>query len=200
MGDVTGFAVFFFPQALEALGEAIKPYLEEGPAGPHILCSEIDTGGALIEMTIEARDLDGKTVELQLMVPVSMVRMIVSTRGEAAFASALAVLREGELLAIFPEGGITRDGQLQPFKGGVLKILEMAASEGVRPAVIPMGLSNLWGSYFSRVEVRNGEAVAMVRPFRRGFFSRVGLRVGEPLAASDVTLEVLSNRVAGLVD
>ena len=85
MGDVTGFAVFFFPQALEALGEAIKPYLEEGPAGPHILCSEIDTGGALIEMTIEARDLDGKTVELQLMVPVSMVRMIVSTRGEAAF-------------------------------------------------------------------------------------------------------------------
>lgn len=119
---------------------------------------------------------------------------------EAAFASALAVLREGELLAIFPEGGITRDGQLQPFKGGVLKILEMAASEGVRPAVIPMGLSNLWGSYFSRVEVRNGEAVAMVRPFRRGFFSRVGLRVGEPLAVSDVTLEVLSNRVAGLVD
>ena len=58
-----------------------------------------------------------------------------------------------------------------------------------------MGLSNLWGSYFSRVEVRNGEAVAMVRPFRRGFFSRVGLRVGEPLATSAVTLEGLHGQV-----
>jgi 1-acyl-sn-glycerol-3-phosphate acyltransferase len=119
---------------------------------------------------------------------------------EAAFEAAVAVLRDGELLAIFPEGGITRDGQLQPFKGGVLKILEMAAGEGLQPAVIPMGLSNLWGSYFSRVEVRNGEAVAMVRPFRRGVLSRVGLRVGEPLPASTVSLESLQSRVQVLID
>jgi 1-acyl-sn-glycerol-3-phosphate acyltransferase len=119
---------------------------------------------------------------------------------EAAFEAAVAVLRDGELLAIFPEGGITRDGQLQPFKGGAVKILEMAASEGLQPAVIPMGLSNLWGSYFSRVEVRNGEAVAMVRPFRRGVFSRVGLRVGEPQVASAVTLESLQGRVRALID
>lgn len=85
MAEVTGFAVFFFPQALEVLGDAIKPYLHEGPAGAHILCNEIDTGGALIEMTIEARDRDGKTVDLKLMVPVSMVRLIASARGEAMF-------------------------------------------------------------------------------------------------------------------
>ena len=119
---------------------------------------------------------------------------------EGAFEAAVAVLRDGELLAIFPEGGITRDGQLQAFKGGVVKILEMAVGEGLQPAVIPMGLSNLWGSYFSRVEVRNGEAVAMVRPFRRGMFSRVGLRVGEPLVASAATLESLRGRVRGLID
>ena len=119
---------------------------------------------------------------------------------EAAFEAAVAVLRDDELLAIFPEGGITRDGRLQPFKGGVLKILEMAASEGLQPAVIPLGLSNLWGSYFSRVEVRNGEAVAMVRPFRRGVFSRVGLRVGESLRASDASLESLRSRVLALID
>jgi 1-acyl-sn-glycerol-3-phosphate acyltransferase len=35
---------------------------------------------------------------------------------EAAFARAAEVLREGDLLAIFPEGGITSDGQLQPFR------------------------------------------------------------------------------------
>jgi len=33
-----GYAVFFFPQALEALGEAIKPYLTNQPEGPHVFC------------------------------------------------------------------------------------------------------------------------------------------------------------------
>jgi 1-acyl-sn-glycerol-3-phosphate acyltransferase len=118
---------------------------------------------------------------------------------EAAFEAAVAVLREGDLLAIFPEGGLTRDGLLQPFKGGVMKILEMAEREGLRPSVVPMALTQLWGSYFSRVEVRDGEAVAMVRPFRRGFFSRVGLRVGVPLAPALVTPEGLRDRVGALL-
>ncbi len=118
---------------------------------------------------------------------------------EAAFETATAALREGELLAIFPEGGITRDGQLQPFKGGVMKILELAAQEGLHPPVIPMGLTNLWGSFFSRVEERDGERVAMVRPFRRGFFSRVGLHVGDPLAPAAVSPELLQQRVGGLL-
>ena len=42
----------------------------------------------------------------------------------------------------------------------------------------PMALTNLWGSFFSRVE----EGGAMVRPFRRGLFSRVGLNVGSGAA------------------
>jgi 1-acyl-sn-glycerol-3-phosphate acyltransferase len=118
---------------------------------------------------------------------------------EAAFEAAAQVLREGDLLAIFPEGGITRDGTLQPFKGGIMKILERAQADGVQVPVIPMALTNLWGSYFSRVEVRNGEQTAMVRPFRRGFFSRVGLNAGAPLAASTVTPDVLRERVAALM-
>ena len=63
----------------------------------------------------------------------------------------------------FPRARITRDGELQPFKGGVMKILERARAEGIDVPVIPMALTNLWGSYFSRVEVRDGENVAMVR-------------------------------------
>ncbi len=119
---------------------------------------------------------------------------------EAAFARAAQALREGELLAIFPEGGITRDGRLQPFKGGVVKILEQAAREGLQPPVIPMGLTNLWGSFFSRVEERDGERVAMVRPFRRGLFNRVGLNVGAPLAPASVSPERLHQQVAALLD
>ena len=118
---------------------------------------------------------------------------------EAAFAAAAQVLREGDLLAIFPEGGITRGGTLQEFKGGIMKILERAQADGVNVPVIPMALTNLWGSYFSRIEQVKGNAVAMARPFRRGVFNRVGLNVGSPLAANEVQPAVLQARVAGLL-
>jgi len=114
---------------------------------------------------------------------------------EAAFERAAQVLREGDLLAIFPEGGITRDGQLQPFKGGIVKILERARADGLDVPVIPMALTNLWGSYFSRIE----QGGAMVRPFRRGLFNRVGLNVGTPVAAAEAQPELLRERVARLL-
>jgi len=118
---------------------------------------------------------------------------------EAAFEAAAKVLREGDLLAIFPEGGITHDGQLQPFKGGVMKILDNARRDGVQAPVVPMALTNLWGSFFSRVEQVNGKRVAMVRPFRRGVFSRVGLNVGAGMAPAEASPEGLQARVAALM-
>jgi 1-acyl-sn-glycerol-3-phosphate acyltransferase len=114
---------------------------------------------------------------------------------EAAFDAAAQVLREGDLLAIFPEGGITQDGELQPFKGGIAKILAQAQADGLDVPVIPMALTNLWGSFFSRVE----GGVAMVKPFRRGLFNRVGLNVGASMAAADATPEALRQQVAGLL-
>jgi 1-acyl-sn-glycerol-3-phosphate acyltransferase len=115
---------------------------------------------------------------------------------EAAFERAAQVLRNGDLLAIFPEGGITKDGQLQPFKAGIMKILERAKADGVTAPVIPMALTNLWGSYFSRVE----QGGAMVRPFRRGVFSRVGLNVGEAVAPERVEMEGLRSKVDVLLN
>ena len=85
MEDNKGYAVFFFPPALEVLGEAIKPYLQEGPRGTHVLCREIDTGGALIEMTLDGLGADGMAVELEIMVPSNMVRMIASARSDGVF-------------------------------------------------------------------------------------------------------------------
>ncbi len=110
---------------------------------------------------------------------------------ERAIAEAAKVLEEGDLLGIFPEGGITRDGTLQPFKGGIMKILERCPAP-----VLPVALNNLWGSTFSRIE--GGQA--MVKPFRRGMFSRVGLNVGPALAPAEVTPELLQGRVAGLLE
>jgi hypothetical protein len=85
MNESEGYVVYFFPQALEALGDAIKPYLREGPGGEHVLCHEVDTAGSLIEMTIEANTPDGHTVALELMIPQAMVKMIVSARSDASF-------------------------------------------------------------------------------------------------------------------
>lgn len=107
----------------------------------------------------------------------------------AAFERAKQVLDDGQLLGIFPEGAITRDGQLGEFKGGVMKLLE------ANPVpVIPLALQNLWGSFFSRIE-----GSAMARPFRRGVFSRVGVVAGEPVAPAHVTPAALRERVGVLL-
>src|SRR4030095_3390418 len=109
---------------------------------------------------------------------------------EAAFNAAARVLREGDLLAIFPEGSVTHDGSLQEFKGGIMKVLEREPAP-----VIPMALTNLWGSFFSRVE----QGGAMVRPFRRGLFNRVGVHVGPAVAPALVQPEGLRIQVAQLL-
>ena len=71
-------------------------------------------------------------------------------------------------------------------------VLLMAASP--RP-VIPMALTHLWGSFFSRIE----QGGAMVRPFRRGLFNRVGLNVGTPVPAAQVEPALLQARVGQLL-
>jgi len=115
---------------------------------------------------------------------------------EAAFEAAAKVLRNGDLLAIFPEGGITQNGELQSFKGGIMKILENAERDGLSVPVIPMALTNLWGSFFSRIE----KGGAMVRPFRRGLFSRVGLNAGPAMPLAQAQPEILRARVAALMN
>ncbi|MEO8151767.1 MAG: MFS transporter [Rhizobacter sp.] len=108
---------------------------------------------------------------------------------EQAFARARKVLEEGDLVCIFPEGAITKDGELGEFKGGVMKLLE------THPVpVVPMALQNLWGSFFSRVE-----GSAMSKPFRRGMFSPVGLVAGEAVPAAQVTPAGLKQRVTELL-
>ena len=112
-----------------------------------------------------------------------------AVRYEAAFVEVHKVLADDEIVAIFPEGAITRDGTLQPFKTGIMKIL---ARDPV--PVIPMALQNMWGSYFSRID-----GPAMSKPLRRGVFSHVGLNVGAAIAPAVVTPQVLQDEVQRLL-
>ena len=107
---------------------------------------------------------------------------------EAAFAEVGKALADGDLVGIFPEGNITRDGELQHFRSGITRIL---AANPV--PVVPMALSGLWGSFFSRVD-----GSAMTSPFRRGAFSRIGLRAGPAMSAEAATPEALQQAVLNL--
>jgi hypothetical protein len=79
MSELHTYCVFFHPQALDVLGDAIAPYLTDGPHGKFVLCKEIDTGGSFCEMEITATNAEGKPFEVELMVPSGMIRLIIST-------------------------------------------------------------------------------------------------------------------------
>lgn len=107
---------------------------------------------------------------------------------EAAYGSIARALERGELVCIFPEGKLTRDGELNEFKGGIMKILERTPVP-----VIPMALRGLWGSLWTRSADNPFQ-----RSFRSGPFSKLELVVGEPMAVTEVTPESLRERVAQL--
>ncbi len=57
---------------------------------------------------------------------------------------AARALQEGELVCIFPEGQMTRIGQMMPFRPGMERILK-----GLEVPVIPVHIDGIWGSIFS---------------------------------------------------
>lgn len=107
---------------------------------------------------------------------------------EEALEKVSEELRAGELVCIFPEGEITRDGKMSPFRRGVERILERDPVP-----VIPMALDGMWGSFFSR---KYGKA--MTRPFRR-FWSQNSLTVEKPLSPAGITAERLQLIIAELL-
>ncbi|RKT24474.1 1-acyl-sn-glycerol-3-phosphate acyltransferase [Paraburkholderia sp. RAU2J] len=105
-----------------------------------------------------------------------------------AYERCARALAEGELVCIFPEGKLTRTGEMNPFRHGVMEIV------GRTPApVIPMALRGLWGSVFSR-----GNDAHWPRPIRKGVMSRLSLAVGEPIDPAQATPEKLQQIVSEL--
>ena len=106
---------------------------------------------------------------------------------ERAFATAAQELRNGQLVCIFPEGRLTKDGHVAEFRPGILRILK----ETPVP-VIPLAVSNLWGSMFSR------HSKSLWKRLPRRYLARIKLAVGEPVQPNDVDLERLRERVLEL--
>jgi len=106
-----------------------------------------------------------------------------------AFDKVDAELAQGNIVCIFPEGGITRDGEIQRFKRGIEKVIAR------RPVpVVPVALGHLWGSWFSRSKGGG------IRKIPGRLFARVRIIIGEPVPPGDVTaakLEILVRALRG---
>ena len=106
-----------------------------------------------------------------------------------AFEKVDAELAAGNLVCIFPEGGITRDGHVQRFRPGIEKIIAR------RPVpVIPVAIGRLWGSWFSR------HSGGGLRKLPGRLFARVPVIIGKPVPPAEVTagkLELLVRTLRG---
>lgn len=87
--------------------------------------------------------------------------------------------RNGELVCIFAEGGISRTGNLLPFSKG----LEMVARAGDIP-IIPMYLDRVWGSIFSF----KGKRFFFKRPLK--FPYPITAVIGKPLPSDATAFQV----------
>lgn len=106
---------------------------------------------------------------------------------EQAFVSVKKALEDGDLVCIFPEGGLTPDGTLQEFKSGIERIIK----ETPVP-VVPMALTNLWGSFFSRKD----KNILDRRP--RKFLAKIDLTVGKVIQPEDVDRNKLYEIISDL--
>jgi len=103
---------------------------------------------------------------------------------ERAFAIVASELRAGQLVCIFPEGKLTADGSMNIFRPGMTRII----TETPVP-VVPMALSGLWNSMFSRA----GKALWQRWP--RKLFAKITVSAGPPVAPELAAPDVMREQV-----
>ena len=106
---------------------------------------------------------------------------------ETAFRRIREELADGQVVCIFPEGKLTKDGEVDTFKRGIERIIE----ETPVP-VKPMALNGLWGSFFSHC---GGPAFSH---WPRRFWSRIHLLAGLPVSPHEASAERLEQKVKAL--
>ena len=112
---------------------------------------------------------------------------------ERAFDAIDAALADGELVLVFPEGRLTADGAIAPFKSGVERILARRAVP-----VVAMALRNMWTSMWSRRgAAAEGGLMDRMRVPRR-FRAHVEVVAGEPVPGAAADAALLEARVRAL--
>ncbi|MEO6364593.1 MAG: MFS transporter [Luteimonas sp.] len=117
---------------------------------------------------------------------------------QRAFDEIDAALAEGELIGIFPEGRLTADGAIAPFKSGVEKILARAREAGRPVPVVPMALRGMWASMWSRRSVQPESGTPGRMRIPRRFRAQVEVVTGAPVDGSEATSQSLEANVREL--
>jgi hypothetical protein len=107
-----------------------------------------------------------------------------------AFDEIGKALAAGEVVGIFPEGSLTPDGSLQPFRPGIERILARSPVP-----VVPVALRNLWRSMWSRRWLRLKMRRARLP---RRFRARIELVVGDAVPPGEATAAALEQKVGAL--
>lgn len=106
---------------------------------------------------------------------------------ERAFAEVDRALADGELVCIFPEGRLTPDGAIGPFKAGLERIL------ATRPVpVVPMAIRGMWASIWSRAGLLN--TLRMPNRFR----ARIAVLADAPVDGAVATAAQLEEKVKAM--
>ena len=96
----------------------------------------------------------------------------------ASFEHVHNAIGKGDLVGIFPEGELTRDGNLGEYKRGIERMLARDPAP-----VIPVAIDNLWGSLFSH-------SGGLMKGGPRKWFARITVRIGEPLPPETTAAEL----------
>ncbi|HLL17433.1 MAG TPA: 1-acyl-sn-glycerol-3-phosphate acyltransferase, partial [Rubrivivax sp.] len=104
---------------------------------------------------------------------------------QRAFDEIDAALADGQLVGLFPEGALTRDGEIAAFKSGVERVLARR-----QVPVVPMALKGMWTSMWSH---RDGRMKRMRLP--RRLRAHVEVVAAPALPAADASAEALERQV-----
>ncbi len=108
-------------------------------------------------------------------------------RAKDAVSKAVASLKEGDVVCVFPEGALTRTGMIMPFKKGAELMARLSGA-----AVLPASIDGMWGSMFSFADkpfrYRAG------KPLRR----TIRIAFGEPLVGDAASTDAMQESVMQL--
>ena len=106
-----------------------------------------------------------------------------------ALAKVSEHLGKQQVVFVFPEGGIARTNEVQPFRPGVLRVRKKIKD----CPVVPVFLDGLWGSFFS---YSGGGVFCGKKLFGRR--RKVTLRIGKPLSEEALPESLLFETVISL--
>lgn len=106
---------------------------------------------------------------------------------EQAFDDIAQALENGQLVVIFPEGGITKNGEIAKFQPGIDDIIKRTPVP-----VVPLALRGMWGTWLSR------EGGRAMRGLPKAFMKRITVIAGQAVPPEHASRLIMQQKVVDL--